>query len=743
MTELLSNPSYEFLRPLCAAWVSKLEAAEKSREKWREIKNECMMFYNKSAAAMWDPTYTRKFWHGVKAPKFRITINKAFELVAVFGPNLLWEIPYRNVEAKRRLEIPQELFQEDQQAAMVYQALQRQQLIEESQTKVVSHLMGRWLNYTPREQPGGGLMQHSEMAVTDALIKGRGVMCLRPYKMPSSGRTLTGAFREPPENLLLDPDFKSLDDARWIAIKHIEPHWQTERRFQLPEGSLRGRSSLESSWNQGELSTAEDKSVQHRAAGLTNDLLVWYEIFSKTGVGSRMTGMDAEVRDQLERTVGDYAYLAISPSVPYPLNCSTESLRKGITPEQVKQHFSWPTPLWADDRWPIEVLDFYPDPESSWPTPPLSPALGELKFLNFLIPWLANRVYSSSRDFWAVMGPHVDHYTKHLQEGADQCVIPTPVSVDDVRKAVTVLQQPETRMDVWRIIELVSELFDKRTGLTAFAYGQNEGGTQDRSAEQTAARAKAVGARPQWMQKKVVGWQSRISQVEAFLTRWFVTGNDVVPLLGPVGRFMWEKYIMSTDVELVVRQMQYTVEASSIRRPDRDKDIANYQQALQIFAPIAQSYGETTGNYEPFNFMMGQWAKFHDADMDGAMIPPREPDPVQQQIQQRAQEAEVLKVEAEAQKLMAEAQAAGQDGQAKALETAANLAQKQTELQFDAQRARQDMAQDSAKHLLDLVQDRQKHVQTMQQTKEMGKAKVQMAKNQAKATPKPANGRPK
>lgn len=737
--ELLSNPSYEFFRPLCAAWVTKLEAAEKSRSKWREIKSECMMFYNKSAAAMWDPTYTRKFWQGVKAPKFRITINKAFELVAVFGPNLLWEIPYRNVEGKRRLEIPPELFQADQEAGMVYQALQQQQAVEEAQAKVVAHLMGWWLNYTPREQPGGGLMQHSEMAVVDALIKGRGVMCLRPYKMPSSGRTLTGAFREPPESLLIDPDFNSLDEARWIAIKHTEPHWQVERRFKLPDGSLRGRASLESSWNQGELSTADDKSIQHRAAGLTNDLVVWWEIFSKTGVGSRMTGMQAEVRDHLERVVGDYAYLAICASVPYPLNCPTESLRKGLQDDQVKQHFSWPTPLWADDRWPIEVIDFYPDPESAWPTPPLAPGLGELKFLNFLIPWLANRVYSSSRDFWAVAGPHVDHYTKHLQEGGDQTIIPTPVMVDDVKKAITVLQQPETRLDVWKIIELVSELFDKRTGLTAFAYGQNEGGTQNRTAEETAAKARAVGARPQYMQKKVVSWQSRISQIEAFLTRWFVTGNDVAQLLGPVGKYMWEKYIMSTDVELVVRQMQYTVEASSIRRPDRDRDIANYQTVLQLFAPVAQAYGEASGSYEPYNFLMGQWAKFHDADLDGAMIPSKEPDP----LQQRAQEAEVSKLEAEAMKFQAEAQAAGQESEAKGMEAMVDMATKQADMQFDSAKAGQELKQDGMKHLLEMFQNRQKHVQAMKQTQEMGKVKVQVAKAAAKAKPKPTNGKAK
>ena len=89
-----SNSNYEPLRPLVTGWLSKIELslASDARKKWKEVADECVMFYSRSAAAMWDSTYTRKFWRNVKAPKFRITINKAFELVAVFGPSLLWDV---------------------------------------------------------------------------------------------------------------------------------------------------------------------------------------------------------------------------------------------------------------------------------------------------------------------------------------------------------------------------------------------------------------------------------------------------------------------------------------------------------------------------------------------------------------------------------------------------------------------------------------------------------------------------
>lgn len=725
--------NYEFLRPLVSGWTGKLEKAAESRKRWKELADECMTFYSKSAAAMWDSSYTRKIWQNVKAPKFRITINKAFELVAVFGPNLFWECPHRNVAPKKALEIPQELFQQDQQAQMVYQSLQARQQYEEAEDRIVSYLMGTWLNYTPREQPGGGLAGHSELAIVDALIKGRGVTFTRPFKFPSSGKTITGSFREIPENLLTDPDYKSLDDCKWISLRHVDPHWAVERRFKLEANSLKGKSSLESAWSYGE-SRGDNDAAMHRVAGQTNDMVVWYEIWSKTGSGARLTGMDTVIKEHLEDVVGDYAYLAIAPSTPYPLNCSSEFLRKA-TDDDVREAFSWPVPVWTDDRWPCEVLDFYPDPDHSWPIPPLAPGLGELKFLNFLVPWIANRIWTSSRDFWAVAGPHFEHYRKYLLEGLDQTIIPTPVQVDDVRKAVSIIQQPETRADLWRIVELVSDMFDKRVGLTEFAYGRNENGTQNRTAEETIAKQRAVGVRPEHMQKKVVEWQSHIAALEGFVTRWFVDGESVEGLIGPVGRYLWERHIMSTDVERVVRQMQYTIEASSIRRPNRDRDIANYQQVLQYFAPVSQAYGQQTGNYASFNHLMKKWATLHDDDLDGAMLEPVEGDQQGQALEQQRMQMEMQKIQSDVQLKQMDMQAKQLELQTRQAEASIDISSRQQQIDQDAEAAAAGLAQDQARHVMELVQDRQKHQLDMAQQTQMGQLKMKLAQAQAKAKP--------
>jgi hypothetical protein len=718
---------YDFLRPVVAGWISKIERAKEGRSQWMEIAEECTMFYANSAQAMWDPEYSKKFWKNVKLPRFRITINKAFELVAIFGPNLMWESPHRTVKSKRKLQLPPGIFGADEQGMMAYQQFQQAQQAENARDEAVAALMSGWLNYTPREMPSGGLEGHSERAVIDALIKGRGCLTPRNYKMPGSGRTLTGAFYIDPYDVLTDPDFNQIDECRWMAIRHVQPHYEVEKRFGLERDSLKNKSTLESSWSHSEWDTDYEGDAR-RQAGQTGDNIVWYEIYSKAGCGARYTSMEEGIKNHMENVVGQYAYLAISPDVPWPLNMPTSKFRAGATDDDVRNAFSWPVPLWADDRWPVEFLDFYHDPQSSWPIAPLAPGLGELKLLNFLVSWLANRVWTSSRDFWAVASPHVEHYRDYLMNGEDQQIIPTPFGVDDISKAITVLQQPETRQDMSKLIAFVSDMFDKRVGLTQFVYGLNQDGTQNRTAEETVAKSRAVSARPEFMQKQVVKWQGRVAQSEAFVTRWFVRGEDVAPMFGQYGAALWDQLIVNTDVELVTRQFEYTIESASIRRPNRDRDIANFQQIAGMFLPIMQQYGAASGNYEPFNFLMRKWAEYHDADLEGAEIPPpQEPDPMQAEMQQRMQQAQLAQVEADAQKSAAEAQAAMASGQMSEAELAIEAQKAQMQMESDAAKSQLDLRTSEAKTLSEILQGQAKHMAMMQQGREIHEAKLRQA----------------
>jgi hypothetical protein len=683
--------------------------------------------------------------------------------------------------------------QMQQQMQMLMQAQQQ----SEVKNKLIAELLSHRLNYTPREQPNGGLAGQSEKAIVDALLKGRGVLAVRPYTMPGSDKLLTGAFRVRPEDLFVDPDFDTMEEARWIAIRHIDPYGEVEERFELKKGSLKGKATLESNWASSELAT-DPLSPARRAAGQANDNVVWYEIYSKIGPGCGNTDMESPIRDHMEKVAPKYSYIAICADVPYPLNCSTEKLRGGMTDEEVKKCFAWPVPFWADDSWPIECLDFYHNPESSWPIAPLAPGLGELKLLNFLFSWLANRTWSSSRDFWAVAGPHVEHYRQYIMDGEDQCIIPTPVSVEDINKAVTVLTQPETREDMGKLIAFVTDMFEKRVNMTPMMYGLNQDGTQNRTAEETMAKSRAVSARPEYMQKQVAGWQGRVAQAEAILTHAFIKAKDVEAEMGPAGAMLWSNLIETEDIDTICRQFEYTIEASSVRRPNRDKDIADFQQMTGLFLPIVQTYSQTSNNYEPVNALLKKWADDHDQDMEAAMIPAQTQE--QQQTQQQTQQLQVAQLAADVEKTKADAMKAQADAMATQVESQGDQQEAQQELalkkeemqaklemeaqsqqvklqgeqqkiamqlqgqqaknQLDLQKSHMDMQVQAQKSELDMETNRQEsalgliskaqehrqaitqgsqqHKQTMQQSKEMGKAKVQQVKATAAAKPKPS-----
>lgn len=785
MLELTNYSAYEFLRPLVQGWLGKIRCALESpaRKKWKEVADECLMLYSKSAAAMWDPAYSKKFWSNVKAPKFRITINKAFEYVAIFGPNLIWDCPHRAVNPKRRQDYPQELFQLMPNGQQLYEMLGQQDAQELAVSKAIAAVMQPWLNYTARETPGGGLVGHSLHAVTDSLIKGRGVLWSETYQFPASGRNLVGSFHDDPESLIVDPDFKTLHKARVIYRERCWPHWQVERHFGLPPGSLKGKATLESAYSYGEYHGNDDHGNPDRAAGKTNDLVKFYEVYSKCGVGAMLTNMEEGIKQHLHKVTGDYVYLAICDKVPWPLNCPSEVLLKGATDAEVRKRFEWPTPFWTDDRWPMEVLDHYIDPDGPYPVPPLAPAMGELKLLNFLVPWTIQHAHRASKTFWAVAGAQVDHYKKYLDDIEDMGIVPTPSGVQDVRQAIMQFEQKQTTEDSWRVIEMLSTLVDKRTGLTEQAYGRNEDGTQNRTAQETAAKQRAVGVRSEHMQKQTKDWQSRVESQEAFLSRMFVTGEDVQPVLGSMGRYLWEQYVMSNNVELVARGMEYEVGAASIRRPDRERDIANYQQAIGIFAPVVQTYGESSGNYEPFNYLMKKWAEFHDADLDGAMIPgPTEEQQAQQQQQQQlANEqimAEVEAKKAEAALKMAQAATAGNEQaaaqqelqldaaktqmelQAKEREGAMKMAETQAKVQatqqqtaiklqgekfksvMELQKHRQQLLMDEERHDQELRQSQQQSELQLKQSKQQGQQQLQLNKQMANAKAKAAAKKP-
>lgn len=1065
----------DFFRPFVNAWIGKLETAYRSeaRTHWREVANECKIFYARSCASLWNSRYAAKFLNNViERPRFPISINKAFELVAVVGPNILWQVPYRKVAPKRRLGVSEQtlqtLMQDPQMGQILPQLLQADE-VELADAKTVASLLETWLNYTAREMPDGGMTEHAQLMAVDAMLTGRGVRFLRTHHYPNGRYKITGSFRENPMDVIFDPDALRPQDAKWVALRHRDRYWEVERRFPQA-GSLKDKGTLESLSHFGESAFGTEESTSMPTARTdadgNKDVIIWYEIWSKEGPGVRsIPHIEEGLREKMTQVLGDYCYLCVVPNVPYPLNCSADQLRAGMTDDQVRQAFDWPVPYWADNKWPcechdeetevltkddgwklfkeldgteqlatvnlasdklefqtpsrivrkphygdmlrfsgrqkldalvtplhrmvvypahsdvpaiktahnlhpsdqlkltagnwngvaptlpdflsgVDVLaftewlgfyiaegscstkrngkrknlswqvtisqrkedgkryylnlckrlpfhvqpyrskpgsfvtsskdlwqylhplgnshtkrvpqwvkdspqdvikaflvgyiagdghvarsgkqissctaskgladdiqelwfkvgknarisirepietvitaddgtthvahggqlyvvtvrnrtkaslrntalktmlvsredgdgktvycatvpngtlvtrrngqilvsgnccDIYVNPDSQYPVAPLEPGMGWLKFMNLMMPWVCEEIWSGSRTFWAVLGSQMEEYEKYINTGKSQCIIPVNPSVDDIRKAIQILSQPPVNIDVWKILETASEYFERATGLSAFMYGMKGAESNDRSAEETAARAKAAGVRPQFMQRRIAETEARLGASEALLARWEITGDDVMGLGGQTMRYLWEQKVSTGDVAQVVRELAYTIDANSMQRPDRESERVLVAQAMQILGPNYMQYAMASGDFKGWNHLMKLWGETNLLDEDkleGLYIEPPPPDPAVQQAQQQQMEMEQAKIQAELQGKQMDVQAKVVDVQAKQQIAQMDLQSKQQMAEIDAQakvadvlidqqKARMEFERDQRKAEMDLVQ---------------------------------------
>ena len=83
------------LGPIVGQWVSRFKAAERAKSRFDLIAKLCRQFYGSSAKAMWEDEFKAEFFPTLQKPVFQINMNKAFELIAVIGPNLYWKNPER------------------------------------------------------------------------------------------------------------------------------------------------------------------------------------------------------------------------------------------------------------------------------------------------------------------------------------------------------------------------------------------------------------------------------------------------------------------------------------------------------------------------------------------------------------------------------------------------------------------------------------------------------------------------
>lgn len=715
--DAVSEIQTSLLGPIVTQWVARKESAKRSKDRFDTIARLCRQFYGSSAKAMWEDDFRKEFFPTLQQPQFKINLNKAFELVAQIGPNLFWQNPERKVQSYRKPDqvgLAQLLGVQDPE---MLQQVQMQQQMEEGVSQVRNNLISIYLDYAQNEQPTI-LKQEAEQCINDLLLTGLGLMWTESYVRPGTGEFLTQNVFGSVDELLIDPDSKKPDwsDARWISREHYEPVWMVERRFGYPPGYLAGRGTRVSA----EFTASREPKNDHDRYC---DMMEWTEIWSRGGIGARIGGVDAQRSQFLDQLVGDNVYLCVTPGVPHPLNIPPNMLAEGSL-EAVKEAVRWRTSrfgavheVWKDNRWPVAPLKSYTVSGSPWPLAPLASGLGYLISMNVIMVAKLSQAWDRRRDIFGVASDMRDTLMSALKSDESPAIIPISHAVGrPLNELIQRYERGDSNDDLLDWMTYLGNEFAKNTGLMDIHYGMTQ--TQSRISGDIDLKNRAASIRPEKMRADIIDWVNQFSTSEMWLACQYVTGQQLLPLVGQFGAMAWDQLVKSIPFEQMIQQMSCFIDSKDLVRPDNARDLDGLNMIAQPFLQAAQMYAQLKGDPSPLNGFLQKWMEAMDLRdteslMFGSFAP--EPDPAAQQMQQYMFGLQAKKLEADAAETQAKTIGRLTDTQFKmrGVTPAMLLKMQQDELKFNMQ-----MQQDQLAHLQDLVQNEELFQQTLKQLKQ-------------------------
>lgn len=636
------------LRSVATSWLEKIKASETHKRPFSMDAQEARDFFDGAADWFWkgrgdgpgaSPNYSK-----LAPPSFRMCVNKAFEAVKLFASVIYHRNPVRTVTPRPFPMVtpvalgidpsapPQvdPMTGQPAQDPRIQTFIQTSNMIamEDEKKKGVSALVEAYLNYTPTEL---NLKEHSRKCVDEAIVTGLGLWWTELVTLEGPGGQpfgMIGSFFDSSDNIQWDPDADEQEDILWVARRCVHPIDQVAKQYGVSRDDLKGHIESYSSRSQEQDQGYKTK----RRNGKTNDLIVYWRIYSKTGFGHTLKGAPKEHKETFD-SLGDNCYIVVAEGVDWPLNCPKQlaleppSPETGL-PEQMFAKTRWPIPFYADNNgWPFVPLQFHRKTGYSWPISHLKPAMPELKFINWAMSFLATRIMTSCKTVIGVSKAAdqdvKDQLAKHEENGFSTIELSETLgrSINDI---VSVFQLPTVTPDIWQILQAVMEMFEKRTGLTELVYGMTR--NQFRSAAEAQVKSEQISVRPDDMANVLEDAMGLLARREALAARWLLTGQDVVPVLGPLGAEVWESQIQQLDLNTVAREYEYRIEAGSARKPNKASEVERMQMAVQTLGPILQGFAQM-GQVDPMNALLRDWCKSIDIDPNPYMIQPPPPPP--------------------------------------------------------------------------------------------------------------------
>lgn len=666
-------PPYEgrALLPICEGWRNKMQLARKwKQEQFQDDADEAMQYFDGCGKWFWGKEYAEgpngylsKGFKG-RLPSFTLTINMVSRFVQLFGPSMYQQNPQRTVHLRDRAPLPPELMMGMAQQAVQQQlgqqvmmlapeqmqfmveqqmmAISQQEMMEQQSKQAAADILQEYLNYTPDELD---LVSNMRRCIDETIIKGAGVVWTELYTPPGSAMKMVGSFYDSIDNVFLDPDAEQSEDIKVIYRKCCHPYREVEKEYGAEAGSLKKYCTEESAESQGEGSTSSNYADQ-KERGQTNDLLTYYKVYSKCGIGVQLSGFGedgkgnptiaAHLRPILDE-LDDECYLVIVPGCPYPLNLPPELQQMpfedaiqedGTVVSAAEQAFNsiqeavrWPIPFWLDGGWPCEILSFHDKPNQVWPVSHLKPGIGHLQFLNWAMSFLAERVMSSSNTYVGCLESMYEEFSKahtKSEAGLSFLKIKSLQGASRISDVISFMNVPEVNMTLWQVIEAVNADFEKAVGLNELIYGVSD--TQSRSAADVSIRQSNSNVRIDDMRRKVEKFSERLARKEAIAIRWMLTTADIQPIVGQMRAQVADMLLFNQPMDQVAREFSYTIAPGDGATKNRALEQQNMQAVMNTLMPIYAQFAQM-GMVNPFNATVERFGKVFEFNTQGMQLP--------------------------------------------------------------------------------------------------------------------------
>lgn len=675
------------LKELRDSWLEAIKAGlqEKARTYARGAK-ECLDFYLGDHSYLFKPGFIQNQMYlsapGAdekpgRLPHFRISDNIAAKFVQIMRPYLTQGVLRRSVLPNKPYMPPPaaygitpgfieqlqtvppdvlpDLLKKNPQIAQQYQAVMKMEqdkqyvITDSSLRQARADMMEKVLNYSATELNISG---ERKRIVEEALVIGAGVYLTEITAMPGTqGEKLIGSRYIQMNDLVWDPDATQSKDCKWMALQCRAPAWLVARQYNVPEETIKPTSA-------STVSTQYYKELLVRA-GADNvtakkpaeDEVVYWKVWSRMGAGARLNPWTkrSETSKQLDQSLGDFCFFVVTDCVEYPLNLNDmvfqeamkanemapRALAMGVSPDQVitgKQVMSmavqWPTPYYldVDDPWPVTLQEFHKRSGSPYPIPHLEFCLSYMKFLVWILSFVADKCYRSNRDFWLLDDSIAAQVIEAIESGDDEAIVKMKdLAGTTIDQFIKILEAPEVKKSILEVYQFFEAKFAQMSGLTELL--QAELARSMRTATEAQVVSDVSQLRPRSMAEEVAATDSRVARKEAIAWQMHGRPEDIAPILSQPGAEAWMNLNSGVPPVRMLRETQFDVISGPGRQLDLNTRQDQSNKMAQLILPLLVQYGQLTGRFGPANQVLIEYAKANQIDTDLVQLPDTPPPP--------------------------------------------------------------------------------------------------------------------